>query len=159
MLHPREDVCHPCLVSFAGGLTLIFVGLVPRLDRHCGWDVTFSPCFLFDVLHIFSCSLRDSVDANCSCLHMRLVTIGLTYVSGICYCNGRINYIYLFEIDPRAVSSPLEVFNNVAAETIIYLANLLIYYKVTPRSPCCGSAMPFSVPQSPSGKRMLSAPR
>ena len=43
----------------------------------------------------------------------------------------RINYIYLFEIDPRAVSPPLEVFNNVAAETIIYLANLLIYYKVT----------------------------
>ena len=42
----------------------------------------------------------------------------------------RINYIYLFEMDPRAVSSPLEVFNNVAAETVIYLANLLMYYKV-----------------------------
>lgn len=43
---------------------------------------------------------------------------------------ARINYVYLFEMDPRAVSSPLEVFNNVAAETVIYLANLLMYYKV-----------------------------
>lgn len=45
---------------------------------------------------------------------------------------ARINYVYLFEMDPRSVSSPLEVFNNVAAETVIYLANLLMYYKVSP---------------------------
>ncbi|CAN0054746.1 unnamed protein product, partial [Ectocarpus sp. 6 AP-2014] len=42
----------------------------------------------------------------------------------------RINYIYLFDMDPRAVSSPLQVFNNVAAETVVYLANLLLYYKI-----------------------------
>ncbi|CAB1117872.1 unnamed protein product [Ectocarpus sp. CCAP 1310/34] len=33
-------------------------------------------------------------------------------------------------MDPRAVSSPLQVFNNVAAETVVYLANLLLYYKI-----------------------------
>lgn len=33
-------------------------------------------------------------------------------------------------MDPRAVSSPLQVFSNVAAETVVYLANLLLYYKV-----------------------------
>lgn len=48
----------------------------------------------------------------------------------VCRVSNRINYIYLFEMDPRAVSAPLDVFNNVAAETVIYLANLLIYYKV-----------------------------
>lgn len=51
-------------------------------------------------------------------------------LSTLVWGRTRVNYVYLFEIDPRAVSSPLEVFNNVAAETIIYLANLLIYYKL-----------------------------
>ncbi len=54
-------------------------------------------------------------------------------IGGTCGGGGRINYIYLFDMDPRAVSSPLQVFNNVAAETVVYLANLLLYYKV--RSP------------------------
>ncbi|CAM9696047.1 unnamed protein product [Laminaria digitata] len=51
-------------------------------------------------------------------------------LSSLVWGRARINYIYLFEMDPRAVSSPLEVFNNVAAETVIYLANLLMYYKL-----------------------------
>lgn len=42
----------------------------------------------------------------------------------------RINYIYLFDMDPRAISSSLVVFNNVALETALYLVTLLLYYKV-----------------------------
>eukprot|EP00752_Nemacystus_decipiens_P005274 g4784.t1 len=51
-------------------------------------------------------------------------------VSSLVWGRARINYIYLFDMDPRAVSSPLQVFNNVAAETVVYLANLLLYYKI-----------------------------
>lgn len=42
----------------------------------------------------------------------------------------RINYIYLFDMDPREVTIPLNVLNNVALEIIVVLANLLIYFKV-----------------------------
>ncbi|CAM9832553.1 unnamed protein product [Pylaiella littoralis] len=51
-------------------------------------------------------------------------------VSSFVWGRARINYIYLFDMDPRAVSSPLQVFDNVAVDTVVYLANLLLYYKM-----------------------------
>jgi len=42
---------------------------------------------------------------------------------------ARINFIYLFELDPRHQSPPMKIFNDAAMETIIFLLNLLLYYK------------------------------
>eukprot|EP00611_Tribonema_gayanum_P031000 TRINITY_DN879_c0_g7_i1.p1 TRINITY_DN879_c0_g7~~TRINITY_DN879_c0_g7_i1.p1 ORF type:complete len:710 (+),score=202.63 TRINITY_DN879_c0_g7_i1:218-2347(+) len=41
----------------------------------------------------------------------------------------RINFLYLFELDPRHQSPPLALFNDVAGETVVFLACLLAYYK------------------------------
>jgi len=41
----------------------------------------------------------------------------------------RINYIYLFEFDPRIVLSPLTIIENVTDQTLVYLILMLLYYK------------------------------
>ncbi|CAM9712065.1 unnamed protein product, partial [Phaeothamnion confervicola] len=56
-------------------------------------------------------------------------------VSILASCGGvwtrtRINYLYLFDLDMRNMRSPLEVFNSASVETIVFFANLLLYYKV-----------------------------
>lgn len=41
----------------------------------------------------------------------------------------RINYIYLFEFDPRNVDTPIDIFNDAVDETLVYLICTLLYYK------------------------------
>ncbi len=42
----------------------------------------------------------------------------------------RINYIYLFDFNPRIVSSPISLFNDAVNDTLIFLICMLLYYKV-----------------------------
>jgi len=41
----------------------------------------------------------------------------------------RINYIYLFEFDPRNVDTPIDIFNDAVDETLVFLICMLLYYK------------------------------
>jgi len=41
----------------------------------------------------------------------------------------RINYIYLFEFDPRNVDTPIDIFNSAVDETLVFLLCMLMYYK------------------------------
>lgn len=41
-----------------------------------------------------------------------------------------INYIYLFEFDPRNVDTPIDIFNDAVDETLVFLLCMLLYYKV-----------------------------
>ena len=41
----------------------------------------------------------------------------------------RINYIYLFEFDPRNVNSALGILTEAVDETLVYLLIMLLYYK------------------------------
>lgn len=43
----------------------------------------------------------------------------------------RINYIYLFEFDPRNVDTPIDIFNDAVDETFVFLVSMLMYYKVS----------------------------
>ena len=43
----------------------------------------------------------------------------------------RINYIYLFEFDPRNIDTPIDIFNDAVDETLVFLLLMLIYYKVS----------------------------
>ena len=43
----------------------------------------------------------------------------------------RINYIYLFEFDPRNIDTPIDIFNDAADETLVFLLCMLMYYKVS----------------------------
>jgi len=42
----------------------------------------------------------------------------------------RINYIYLFDFDPRIVDTPLTIFEDATDETLVFFIILLLYYKV-----------------------------
>lgn len=42
----------------------------------------------------------------------------------------RVNYIYLFEFDPRNVDTPIDIFNDAVDETLVLLICTLLYYKV-----------------------------
>lgn len=41
----------------------------------------------------------------------------------------RINYIYLFDFNPRIVDTPMLIFNDVVDETLVFLILMLLYYK------------------------------
>lgn len=41
----------------------------------------------------------------------------------------RINYIYLFEFDPRNVATPVDIFNDAVDETLVLLICMILYYK------------------------------
>mmetsp|Transcript_15878 Transcript_15878/g.33577 ORF Transcript_15878/g.33577 Transcript_15878/m.33577 type:complete len:856 (-) Transcript_15878:67-2634(-) len=41
----------------------------------------------------------------------------------------RINYIFLFEFDPRNVDTPIDIFNDAVDETLVFLICMLMYYK------------------------------
>jgi len=41
----------------------------------------------------------------------------------------RINYIYLFDFNPRIVDTPMLIFNDVVDETLVFLILILLYYK------------------------------
>ena len=106
----------------------------PRLSYHSRYSATISASDSNDKSLLsppppfpppWACPVRFFLSAPGACLACCFRPCALNPSS-----SSRINYIYLFDMDPRAVSSPLQVFNNVAAETVVYLANLLLYYKV-----------------------------
>ena len=41
----------------------------------------------------------------------------------------RVNYIYLFDLNPRTVESPLSIFNSAVDNTLVFLVIMLLYYK------------------------------
>lgn len=41
----------------------------------------------------------------------------------------RVNYIYLFDLNPRIVQSPLSIFNSAVDNTLVFLVLMLLYYK------------------------------
>jgi len=41
----------------------------------------------------------------------------------------RINYIFLFDFDPRIVATPITIFENATDETLVFLMLMLLYYK------------------------------
>ena len=41
----------------------------------------------------------------------------------------RVNYIYLFDLNPRIVDSPLSIFNAAVDNTLVFLVTMLLYYK------------------------------
>ena len=41
----------------------------------------------------------------------------------------RVNYIYLFDLNPRTVESPLSIFNSAVDNTLVFLVLMLLYYK------------------------------
>ena len=46
----------------------------------------------------------------------------------------RINYIYLFDFDPRIVATPLGIFQNAVDNTLVFMVLTLLYYKVRQQS-------------------------
>jgi SPX domain len=42
----------------------------------------------------------------------------------------RVNYIYLFDFDPRIVATPLGIFQNAVDNTLVFMILTLLYYKV-----------------------------
>ena len=43
----------------------------------------------------------------------------------------RINYIYLFDFQPKTVLAPIAIFNDCVDESLVFLVTLLLYYKVS----------------------------
>jgi hypothetical protein len=43
----------------------------------------------------------------------------------------RINYIFLFDFDPRIVDTPISIFEDATDETLVFLILMLLYYKVS----------------------------
>jgi hypothetical protein len=43
----------------------------------------------------------------------------------------RINYIYLFDFDPRIVDTPLTIFEDATDETLVFFFIMLLYYKAS----------------------------
>jgi hypothetical protein len=55
----------------------------------------------------------------------------LTFIRILCSCLlYSVNYIYLFDFDPRIVNSPLGIFNDAVDNTLFFLGCMLLYYKV-----------------------------
>ena len=52
-------------------------------------------------------------------------------VSVYIWTRHRINYIYLFDFNPRIVDSPVTIFNDAVDETLVFLSCMLLYYKVS----------------------------
>lgn len=52
----------------------------------------------------------------------------------------RVNYIYLFDLNPSIVESPLVIFNDAVDNTLVYCVGTLLYYKAG------AHAIPWSLP-------------
>jgi xenotropic and polytropic retrovirus receptor 1 len=50
-------------------------------------------------------------------------------VSVYTWTRFRINYIFLFDLNPKIVSSPISIFNDAVDETLVFLVLMLLYYK------------------------------
>ena len=48
----------------------------------------------------------------------------------------RINYIYLFDFNPRIVATPLGIFEEAVDNTLVFMVLMLLYYKVSERPIC-----------------------
>jgi hypothetical protein len=83
-------------------------------------------------LYLDSISVRVSDSAaNTALLVCLLSHSSSVFVSAVC----SVNYIYLFDFDPRIVNSPLGIFNDAVDNTLFFLWCMLVYYKVHSRSP------------------------
>jgi len=49
--------------------------------------------------------------------------------SVVMWSRYRINYIFLFDFDPRTVRTPIMIFDDAVSETLVYLVLMLLYYK------------------------------
>jgi hypothetical protein len=45
------------------------------------------------------------------------------------WTRNRVNYIFLFDLQPDTVNSPLSIFNDAVDETLVFLVLMLLYYK------------------------------
>lgn len=45
------------------------------------------------------------------------------------WTRNRVNYIFLFDLHPETVNSPLSIFNDAVDETLVFLVLMLLYYK------------------------------
>lgn len=61
-------------------------------------------------------------------------------VSVYVWTRFRINYIFLFDFDPRNVNTPVDIFNDAVDETLVFLLCTLMYYKADV------GAMPLWIP-------------
>jgi len=50
-------------------------------------------------------------------------------ISTYIWSRYRVNYIFLFEFDPRTVRTPTTIFNSAVDQTIVYFLSMLLYYK------------------------------
>jgi len=51
-------------------------------------------------------------------------------VSVYVWTRFRVNYIFLFDFDPRIVDTPMNIFNESVDETLVFFICMLLYYKV-----------------------------
>jgi hypothetical protein len=47
----------------------------------------------------------------------------------------RVNYIYLFDFNPRIVATSIGIFEEAVDNTLVFMGLMLIYYKVSVRGP------------------------
>lgn len=50
-------------------------------------------------------------------------------VSVYIWTRFRVNYIFLFDLNPKTVRSPISIFNDAVDETLVFLVLMLLYYK------------------------------
>ncbi|KAI9917628.1 hypothetical protein PsorP6_013011 [Peronosclerospora sorghi] len=94
------------------------------------WDSLVVPMFQHERTNHFIDLVRTRaypVYRGVGCL---LLLHWLVGVSLYVWRAARINYRYIFELNPRRAQSYPQVFSDATNMTIVYLANLLLYYKV-----------------------------
>ncbi|DBA02069.1 TPA: hypothetical protein N0F65_000316 [Lagenidium giganteum] len=94
------------------------------------WDSLIVPTFRSGrERHIIDLALTRAypVYRGIGCL---LLLHWLLGVSLYVWRSARINYRYIFELDPRTTQQYAEVFNDATNMTIVFLVNVLMYYKV-----------------------------
>eukprot|EP00586_Coscinodiscus_wailesii_P022591 CAMPEP_0172520016 /NCGR_PEP_ID=MMETSP1066-20121228/291753_1 /TAXON_ID=671091 /ORGANISM="Coscinodiscus wailesii, Strain CCMP2513" /LENGTH=854 /DNA_ID=CAMNT_0013302695 /DNA_START=63 /DNA_END=2627 /DNA_ORIENTATION=- len=52
-------------------------------------------------------------------------------LSTMIWSRYRINYIYLFDFNPKVVATPTSILNNAVDETVVFLVCMLLYYKAS----------------------------
>lgn len=95
-----------------------------------GWDSLVVPTFRSErERHLIDLAVTRAypVYRGVGCLLLLHWLIG---VSLFVWRKARINYRYIFELDPRTTQPYTQVFSDATNMTIVFLANVLLYYKV-----------------------------
>ncbi|TYZ67326.1 hypothetical protein PybrP1_011226 [[Pythium] brassicae (nom. inval.)] len=125
LLTKREDV-----VNFAHMYIGVKVGACLILLVWVGWDSLVVPTFRSErERHLLDLAATRAypVYRGVGCL---LLLHWLVGVSLFVWRKARINYRYIFELDPRTTQQYTQVFSDATNMTIVFLANVLLYYKV-----------------------------